>query len=98
MFKIEIKNTEGKVTHAAHFLTEEEGIVWVSENETSFGLDFVAVHTDVTEQKAIEKQKLEALQYLVSTDWYVIRQMETSMPYPQEIKDARALARLKVIN
>ena len=44
-------------------------------------------------QEAINK---EARDYLASTDWYVVREMETGVPAPQEIKDARQEARLKV--
>lgn len=34
--------------------------------------------------------------YLNSTDWYVIRWQETGTPVPQEILDARAIARAAI--
>ncbi len=45
------------------------------------------------EQDAIDT---EAKAYLASTDWYLFREMETGVPTPQEVKDARQDARLKV--
>ncbi len=38
----------------------------------------------------------EAKAYLASTDWYLVREMETGVPTPQEVKDARHEARLKI--
>ncbi len=45
------------------------------------------------EQDAVDT---EARAYLASTDWYLVREMETGVPTPQEVKDARQDARLKV--
>jgi hypothetical protein len=38
----------------------------------------------------------EARFYLDSTDWYVIRFIETGVPVPEEITEARAAARLLI--
>lgn len=38
----------------------------------------------------------EARRYLASTDWYVIRQVETGVEVPQQILDKRAAARAAV--
>ena len=52
-----------------------------------------AEEANQAEQDAIDT---EAKAYLASTDWYLVREMETGVPTPQEIKDARQEARLKV--
>lgn len=39
------------------------------------------------------RQEAEALQYLASTDWYVVRFAETGVIVPIEILEARKLAR-----
>jgi|TARA_R100000081_G_C4760325_1_gene139477 hypothetical protein len=52
-----------------------------------------AEEANQAEQDAIDT---EARAYLASTDWYLVREMETGVPTPQEIKDARQEARLKV--
>lgn len=45
-----------------------------------------------------EKINMEAQNYLASTDWYIIRELETGVPCPQEIKTARAAARARIVN
>ena len=44
-----------------------------------------------------EAQNLEALKYLADTDWYVIREMDSGVAIPENIKTLRAEARLKVV-
>lgn len=44
-----------------------------------------------------EQESQEALAYLSSTDWYVMRSADSGEPMPEEIKQARADARLRVI-
>ena len=55
--------------------------------------DMKATESAQAEQDATNK---EARAYLDSTDWYLVREMETGIPTPQQIKDARQEARLKV--
>lgn len=44
----------------------------------------------------LTKTKAEALAYLASTDWYIIRFADSGVEVPQEVKDKRAEARLKL--
>lgn len=53
--------------------------------------------TDVTAQLEQEKVNNEALAYLMSTDWYAIREAETGVPMPTDIKNARAAARASIV-
>lgn len=52
---------------------------------------------DITAQ--VEQQKIneEALAYLASTDWMIIRAMDSGIPCPEEVKQARAEARAKIV-
>lgn len=52
---------------------------------------------DITAQ--VEQQKIneEALAYLASTDWMIIRAMDSGVPCPEEVKQARAEARAKIV-
>lgn len=60
--------------------------------------DFTVEIQDVTAKDDQEKINAEALTYLASTDWMVVRAMEDSMkPIPEDIKIARQAARDKVI-
>lgn len=54
----------------------------------------------VTPQTAEEIQaqiNAEALAYLASTDWYVVRFTETLVAIPDEVKVLRAEARLAIV-
>ncbi len=47
--------------------------------------------------KTQQKINAEALAYLASTDWMVVREVETQVPCPLEVKQLRAEARLRVV-
>ncbi len=49
---------------------------------------------DVSEERSRRyAQSRQLLDYLASTDWYVIRALETGVPVPQDVREARARAR-----
>lgn len=52
---------------------------------------------DITQQVEQERINKESLDYLASTDWYVIREMDSGIPCPADIKTARAAARAVII-
>lgn len=52
---------------------------------------------DISDELLAQQESDNALKYLASTDWMVVRKAETGVDYPQEIKDLRAAARLKVL-
>lgn len=52
---------------------------------------------DAHEQdQAREKVNQEALSYLASTDWYVIRSLDSGEPIPDDVKAGRAQARAAI--
>ena len=53
--------------------------------------DIAAIDKLVARAKSSEAQK-----YLASTDWYIVRFMDSGVEVPQEVKDKRAEARLLV--
>jgi hypothetical protein len=53
--------------------------------------------TDITQQVEQEKINAESLKYLQDTDWYIIRELDSGVPCPVEIKTARANARAAII-
>jgi hypothetical protein len=48
------------------------------------------------QEKEIEKENQEALSYLSSTDWYVIRSLDSGEPIPDDVKAGRAQARAAI--
>ena len=53
--------------------------------------------TDITAQVEQDKVNADALAYLASTDWMVIRFADSGLAIPEDVKAARAAARLKVV-
>lgn len=45
----------------------------------------------------IKKNNMMAEAYLASTDWYVIREMDTGTPMPEDIKQLRIQARFSIV-
>lgn len=52
---------------------------------------------DIAAQVDQERINHEEQEYLNSTDWYVIREIEEGTTYPEEIKIRRALARARIV-
>jgi hypothetical protein len=52
---------------------------------------------DITAQVAQDAINAEALAYLASTDWLIIREVDAGTPCPAEIKALRAEARSKIV-
>ena len=52
---------------------------------------------DITAQVAQEAINAEALAYLASTDWLIIREVDAGVPCPAEIKAERAAARARIV-
>lgn len=52
---------------------------------------------DITARVAQEAINAEALAYLASTDWLIIREVDAGVPCPVEIKTLRAEARAKIV-
>lgn len=99
MKKAIIKNSNNVITHFCEKETSELLNQWIENVSASgaFGENYQIEYSDTTEQKELERQSEEALNYLQATDYLVVRKAETGQDYAQEIKDARAAARLKVL-
>lgn len=52
---------------------------------------------DIADKVAQEKTNAEALAYLASTDWMVIREIDAGIVCPEDVKLARAEARSKIV-
>jgi hypothetical protein len=52
---------------------------------------------DITAQVAQDAINAEALAYLASTDWLVIREMDSGVACPDDVKIARAEARQRIV-
>lgn len=85
----------------AIYTVDPDGVVSPAVYETQTVLVSAAQYeveiTDISAQKAQEAINNEALAYLASTDWMIVRQSETGIPCPQDILTARATARASIV-
>jgi hypothetical protein len=59
--------------------------------------EYEIIQEDITAQLAQAKTNQEALDYLASTDWMIIRAMDTETPIPEDVKAKRQIARLSIV-
>jgi len=75
----------------------EPAVPEVSHKEVKLRAEYTVEIIDITAQVEQEKTNAEALAYLASTDWMVIREMDCGVVCPADIKAARAAARAKIV-
>lgn len=77
--------------------SDEELAIWLEGDKHKYPEGYFLEYIDVSEQVAQEAINSEALAYLASTDWLIVREVETQVPCPVEVKELRAQARLKIV-
>jgi hypothetical protein len=76
---------------------DEELAQWLAGDSFKYPQDHWVEYVDISLQVEQDKINAEALAYLASTDWLIVREIETQVPCPLEVKELRAEARLKVV-
>lgn len=85
---------------------DEADVLEEKIEQDSFGVDVKMVKLkaeytisieDITAQVEQQRVNQEALAYLASTDWYIIREIDQGTPCPAEIKAERAAARARIV-
>lgn len=59
---------------------------------------FTIEFEDVSNELEQSRINAEALKLLADSDWLIVRELETGTPCPQEVKTARAEARVKIVH
>jgi hypothetical protein len=77
--------------------TDEELAVWLAGDSFKYPEGYWVEYIDISSQVAQQKINTEALAYLAATDWMIVREVETQVPCPLEVKQLRAEARLRVV-
>ena len=85
----EVVNESGEVV--------QEAIPAVTVTMVKLKAEYTIEIEDITAKVEQEKINAEALAYLASTDWMVVRFAENGTPYPEEIKAERAAARARIV-
>jgi hypothetical protein len=78
-------------------ILDAEGNVISPESSVVIPAEYEVVIEDVTAQVEQEKINAEALAYLASTDYLILREMDNGTPCPAEIKAARQAARERIV-
>jgi hypothetical protein len=83
---LEIKDELGEIIQAA-----------APEQVIEHAAEYTIEITDITSLVQQEKLNKESLEFLAQTDWYIVRELETGVLAPVEIKTSRAEARARVV-
>lgn len=81
--------------HSALLQGQSEGKVISSDDN---GYPILVDPVGPTPEQIQSQINAEARSYLASTDWYVIRKLETGEDIPEEILEERVAARLRVVD
>lgn len=73
------------------------GMPEVSHKEVKLKPEYTCDMVDVTAEVNQIKVNQESLAYLASTDWLIIREMDSGVPCPADIKQARNEARARIV-
>ena len=77
--------------------SDDELAQWLAGDSFKYPEGYWVEYVDISLQVEQDKINAEALAYLASTDWLIVREVETQVPCPLEVKELRAEARLKVV-
>jgi len=75
----------------------QEAIPAKTHKEVKLKAEYTIEILDISAQVDQEKQNAEALAYLASTDWLIIREIDSGVPCPVDVKAKRAEARSKIV-
>jgi len=77
--------------------SDEDLAQWLAGDSFKYPECYWVEYIDISAQVEQERINAEALAYLEATDWMIIRETETQVVCPADIKQLRAEARLKVV-
>lgn len=81
-----VLDEQGQVIASAVFVTEYK-----------LPAEYQILEEDISAAITQDQINQEALAYLAATDWYIIREMDSGEPCPEDIKTERALARARIV-
>lgn len=77
---------------------DEDGITVITPEQTiNHPAEFTVLQEDISAALAQEEINKQALKYLAETDWMIVREMETGIQCPAEVKTLRANARAQIV-
>jgi hypothetical protein len=97
--KEEANQSFGKPEHTVVIpaVLDEEGNEISPESSEVIPSEYEVIIQDVTAQVAQEKINAEALAYLASTDYLILRELDNGTPCPADVKAERQAARERIV-
>jgi len=86
---------EHQIEVSPEVLDEEGNVIQEATFET-IPAEYTVEILDITAEVEQQRINIEALQYLASTDWLIVRESETQVVCPADIKLERAAARSRI--
>lgn len=86
-----------EVTHSVVAGEGESSELITSQKWVKLKAEYTVEIEDITAQVAQEVINAEALAYLASTDWMIIREVDSGLACPAEVKAERAAARTRIV-
>lgn len=77
--------------------TDDELALWLAGDSFKYPEGYWVEYIDISAQVEQERINAEALAYLDSTDWLIIREVDANVPCPADIKQLRAEARTRIV-
>jgi len=74
-----------------------EAIPAKTHKEVKLKAEYTIEIEDISAQVEQERINAEALAYLASSDWYILREIDAGVPCPAEVKAERAAARARIV-
>lgn len=75
----------------------QEAVPAKTHKEVKLRAEYTIEILDISAQVNQENQNADALAYLSSTDWLIIREIDAGVPCPVDVKAKRAEARSKIV-
>lgn len=101
LVKAAVYDSEGNEVEPALYVHHDNAIITPAVYETRPVIvqpaEYEVVITDITAKLTQDKINDTALKLLAETDWLIVRELETGVVCPPEIKQARAIARASII-
>jgi hypothetical protein len=69
----------------------------VMQKQVNLKAEFTVESADISQKIEQERINNEALEYLASTDWLIIREMDSGVACPAEVKALRQAAREAIV-
>jgi hypothetical protein len=77
--------------------SDDELAIWLAGDSFKYPEGYTVEYIDISAQIEQERVNAEALKYLSDTDWLIIREVDSAIECPLQVKQLRAEARARIV-